>query len=92
MTNTKLNNIIIKLRCCASVLADEIATSLAKGGCDLSIRLIILEDSISLLMKYDLDNEDLNCLTYDEFEAVLQNAVDICGLCNCGSNSSLIIE
>jgi hypothetical protein len=92
MTNEKLNNIIIKLRCCASVLADEIATNLAKGGCDLTVRLIILEDSIALLKKYNLDNEDLNCLTYDEFEAVLQNAVDLCKLCNCGSNTSLILD
>ncbi len=97
----------MKLRCCSSVYAYETADKLAKGGCDNSIKLILLNDYIDLLLKYDLADPDYdydpdvvglntpsgdNCLTEEQFLTVLQNAIDICGLCNCGTNETLIID
>lgn len=85
MTQTQLNNIIIKTKCCFARLADELATQLSIGGCDNYKELAILEDYIEQLQKYNLESET-NCLNTDQIENIIEQAKNICDLCDCGTH------
>lgn len=86
MTQTQLENLIIKLRCCSATLADKIATTLSIGGCDSSIQLILLNDYIHQLLVYTLDDETRNCLTSDQIDNIVEQSKEICDLCDCGDH------
>lgn len=86
MTQTQLENLIIKLRCCSATLADKIATTLSTGGCDSSIQLILLNDYIHQLLVYTLDDETRNCLTSDQIDNIVEQSKEICDLCDCGDH------
>ena len=87
MTQAGLDFLLTKLKCCSATLAIEIADSLVIGGCDNSRKLILLNNLIKEIAKYDLDNLEINCLSEDQFDNVVQNAKNICGKCDCGDNS-----
>lgn len=88
MTQTQLNFLLTKLKCCAASLAVEIADSLVIGGCDNTLNLILLLSYIKEIAKYNLTDTILNCLSEAQFATVIQNAKDICGKCDCGDNST----
>ena len=54
MTQNELNNIIIKLKCCSSVKADEMSSSAKIGQCINYKELLILQDYIDALQVYTL--------------------------------------
>lgn len=83
MTQTELNNLIIKLKCCFADKAYLLSNNLSIGGCDNYKELSILEDYIQELQEYELVNTDDNCLDNDQFEDIVENARNICDLCDC---------
>mgnify|MGYP003533722574 FL=1 len=87
MTQAGLDFLLTKLKCCSATLAIEIADSLVIGGCDNSRKLILLNNLIKEIAKYDLDNLEINCLSEDQFDNVVQKAKIIRGKCDCGDNS-----
>ncbi len=88
MTQNELNFLTTKLKCCAADYAVQIADSLVIGGCDNTIKLILLLSYIKEIAKYNLTDKTINCLSESQFATVLQNAKDICGKCDCGDNST----
>ncbi len=87
MTQEQLDFLLTKLKCCSVTLAVEIADSLVIGGCDNTVKLLLLLSYIKEIAKYNLEDTDINCLSVEQFEVVVQNAKDICGKCDCGDNS-----
>lgn len=87
MTQAGLNFLITKLKCCSASLAIEIADNLVIGDCDNTRKLIILNNCITEMGKYDLANVDINCLSETQFDNVVYIAKKICGKCDCGDNS-----
>jgi hypothetical protein len=86
MTQAQLKLKILRLQCCSGNMSNEIATLMINGdkSCKSKIdRLLILNDYIDLLLKYDLTTDAINCLTEDEFTNILNNATVICKLCDC---------
>jgi len=86
MTQTQLNNLIIKLKCCSSVKADEMATDAKKGHCINYKELVILNDYIEALQEYNLDDLTQNCLDEEEITNVINQSKSICSLCDCGTH------
>jgi hypothetical protein len=96
MTQEELDFLITKLKCCSASLSIDIGKNLVNGACDDSIKLILLNSFIKELTFYNLSNlisgevpeslDDINCLTTEQFDIVVQNAKDICGKCDCTDN------
>jgi hypothetical protein len=84
MTQEELTDLLIRLMCCSSYMANDIATNLANGEgfCDLT-NLIILNDIIDQLKRYDTTTDATNCLTEDEFDTMVTNAKNACIICDC---------
>lgn len=86
MTQAELKIIIVRLRCCSGQQAYDLAINLINGdtSCKSKIdNVLLLNDYINLLLKYDLTEGADNCLASDEFENILNNAKTICKLCDC---------
>jgi len=86
MTQTQLNNLIIKLKCCSSVKADEMASAAKIGQCINYKELVLLNDYINVLQHYTLDDLTQNCLDETEFDNIVVQAKSICELCDCGTH------
>lgn len=84
MTQDELIELMVRLMCCSSTMASEIATNLANGEgfCDIT-NLIILNDIINQLKRYDTTEGATNCLTEEEFEDMVTNAKNACMVCDC---------
>lgn len=81
MTQPELINQIISFKCCSAKLADILINKLMLGNkCSLD-SLTLLNDYIKLLSKYDLTST--NCITEEDFNNMIQNARNICGICDC---------
>jgi len=86
MTQVELKSIIVRLKCCSAEQAYTLSINLTNGdtSCKSKIdNVLLLNDYIDLLLKYDLSEGAINCLTSDEFENILNNAKTICKLCDC---------
>lgn len=83
MTNDEKNTLIIKLKCCSANYADSISTKLQYGSCDETIKLMLLNGLIDLILRYDLTEEAVNCITLEEFEEIINKSKNICNLCDC---------
>jgi hypothetical protein len=88
MTQSEINFLTTKLKCCVADLAVQIADSLVIGGCDNTVKLILLISYVKEIAKYNVKDLTENCLSEAQFATVLQNAKDICGKCDCGDNST----
>lgn len=84
MTQEELIELILRLMCCSSSMAEEIAINLANGEgfCDMT-NLIILNNIIKQLQRYDTTADATNCLTEEEFEDMVTNAKNACVICDC---------
>lgn len=92
MTAEKLNNIIIKLKCCSANMTKILADNLLKGSCDNSEEIFILNSYIEELLVYysKLSAEEntffsYTCLDEDQYENIINQAKNICELCDCGT-------
>lgn len=82
MTQEELVVLILKLKCCSSTLAFNIAFNMINGDKTCKIdNLILLNDSIQVLLKYEINGE--NCIDEDQFNTIVDNATQICQICNC---------
>lgn len=84
MTQQELKNIIVRLRCCSSNIANCLSKELINGsGLDTIVfnNLLLLNNYISLLLKYNLS--DTNCISEQEFIKILNNATGLCEICDC---------
>ena len=86
MTQTQLNNLIIKLKCCSANLADAMATDMSVGRCSNYKELVLLQDYINDLQRYDLDDSTKNCIDSDELDNIVEQSKSICSLCDCGTH------
>jgi hypothetical protein len=84
MTQAALKTFIYRLRCCSGDLAVEIANQLKWGDkvCKFN-NLMLLNDSIDYLLKYDVSEEAINCITESQFEDMIDRTKNICKLCDC---------
>jgi len=85
ITQDELKVIIQRLKCCLGTKSSEYY-NLVKIGENNNIKyynLILLSDYIKHLLKYNLTLNATNCLSQDEFENILENATNICDLCDC---------
>ena len=85
MTQEKLKKTILKLQVCSSYMANNLATCMINGTNNINTLnlLMILNDSIKLLLKYDLSENAKNCLTDIEFKKILNNSTTTCKICDC---------
>lgn len=83
MTQQELSLKLINIACCLANLADKVSTKLQKGGYDDSYKLIILNGYVNILNTYSLTDENANCITEEQFEDVLEKAINICDYCDC---------
>lgn len=86
MTQEDLISKIYRLQCCSGELSSEIATNMILGdkSCKSNYeKVLILNDSIDLLLKYDLTEGAINCLTESEFTDIYNKAINICKICDC---------
>ncbi len=82
MTQEELIELILDLRCCSARLAYNIAENMINGDKSCKVtNLMLLNDNIDSLLRYEIDGS--NCTTEDEFEVILDNAKQICKICNC---------
>lgn len=82
MTQDELKTFVLRLRCCSSEKASELASKLAKGNkCDTK-ELTILNGLITTLLPYVVDGEN-NCIDEDEYDLIVSNARQICRICDC---------
>lgn len=84
MDQEEVIELILKLMCCSSYMGNEIATNLANGDgyCDIT-NLILINDIIEQLQRYDTTEGAENCLTEDEFETLVTNGKNACVICDC---------
>lgn len=82
MLQSELITLVLDLKCCSSTLAYNIAFNIINGDklCNID-KLIFLNDYIEILLKYNIEGE--NCINEDEFETIVDNAKQICSLCDC---------
>lgn len=82
MTQPELVTLVLELKCCSSTLAFNVAFNMINGDKNCKINnLILLNDYIDVLLKYDI--EGTNCITSEEFDTIVDNATQICKLCDC---------
>jgi hypothetical protein len=84
MTQEQLGNLLIKLKCCSATLTYNLSVDLSLGRCANYKKIFILQDYIEKLNSYELDGE--NCLTEEEFQNIVEQAKQLCSLCNCGDH------
>lgn len=82
MTQQELITLVLDLKCCSARLSSIAAINIINGKktCDLT-KLMLLNDYIDLLLKYDIDG--VNCLIEEEFEQIVDNSKQICVFCDC---------
>jgi hypothetical protein len=86
MTQAELTTNIYKFMCCSGNMAEEVATLLVSGdkSCKTKIdNILLINDYIDQLVKYDLTVNANNCLTTNEFDLIYNNASVLCKLCDC---------
>jgi hypothetical protein len=87
MTQDELKIYILKLKCCSAKLADKYVNDLIIGNITIDCynfqKLIILNNSIKELLKYNIVDTTNNCLSEDNFDTLINNTTDICSVCNC---------
>lgn len=84
MTQEELIVLVYRLRCCSGTLGDQIATKMSNGtNCSIN-KLVVLNDYIEILLKYNLET-DTNCIDdIDEgFATMVANAKNMCRICDC---------
>lgn len=82
MTQDELRTFVLRLRCCSSDKAYQLATKLINGSKCNTKELTMLNGIITSLLPYVVDSEN-NCLTEDEYTTVVDTARQICKLCDC---------
>lgn len=87
MIQSELKIYILKLKCCSAKLAGKYANDLIIGNTTINCynfqKLILLNNSIKELLKYDINNKLENCFNEDKFNILINNTTDICSVCNC---------
>jgi response regulator of citrate/malate metabolism len=83
MTEDELYLLLIRLKCCSANYADTISTKLQYGACDESIKLIMLNGLIELLLDWNIEDTTINCMTEEQFDEAVIKAKNICSLCDC---------
>jgi len=87
MTQQELKNIIFKLRICSSNMSVDLINKLINGGsCSITINTImLLNDYINQLLKYNTEQEAINCLNTNTFNKIYNNATSLCKICDCNN-------
>lgn len=75
--------LLVRLKCCSALLADKLSTKLQYGACNDDLKLMMLNDFIELIVDYNVEDIDRNCLTEDQFEDIVARSTTICKLCDC---------
>ena len=87
MTQDELKTYILKLKCCSAKLADKYINDLIIGNITIDCykfeKIIIFNNSIKELLKYNIVDKTKNCLSEDDFNILINNTTDICSVCNC---------
>lgn len=86
MTQSELKNKIHRLQCCSGNMAKLIVDNITLGdkSCKVNINnLLLLNDYIDLLLKYDLSENAINCIDSNEFDIIYSNAIVLCKICDC---------
>lgn len=86
ITQEELINKIYRLQCCSSNLALLLIDNINVGSrtCKKEENnLILLNNSIDLLLKYNLTEDSANCLIEEEFNKIYNNSINICKICDC---------
>ena len=86
MTQTELKADIYKFMSCSGNMAEEVATLLVSGDKSFKTKIdniLLINDYIDQLVKYNLTQGANNCLTTSEFNLIYTNASVLCKLCNC---------
>lgn len=81
MIQQDLIDLIIRLKCCSAILANNLAEKLKIGNNCSFDNLILLNDYIKVLLKYDLNNT--NCITETDFNNIITQSKKICEFCDC---------
>jgi hypothetical protein len=84
MTQEEIELFVYRLSCCSGTMGETLAKKLALGNnCSINT-LMILNDYIDVLLKYDLTS-DTNCIDgiTDGFDDMVAHARSICDICDC---------
>jgi hypothetical protein len=77
---------IQRLKCCSSNKTNFLVTNKLysnKNYKDVFNDILILNDTIELLLKYNTTENSINCLSKTEFNKIYNRAITYCELCNC---------